>query len=71
MTERYEVRAVRWEHGWELHIDGVGVTQARSLASAERQVLDYAATLTGTDADDAVVVVHPEARRLEALAAET
>jgi hypothetical protein len=30
------VTARRWAHGWELHIDGVGVTQSRTLASAER-----------------------------------
>jgi hypothetical protein len=32
----YHVTARRWAHGWELHIDGVGVTQSRTLASAER-----------------------------------
>ncbi len=24
----YTVNAKRWEHGWELHIDGIGVTQS-------------------------------------------
>ncbi|MGH3631525.1 MAG: acyl-CoA dehydrogenase family protein, partial [Sciscionella sp.] len=28
----YHVRAKRWAHGWELHVDGVGVTQSASLA---------------------------------------
>lgn len=37
----YTVRAKRWDGGWELHIDGVGVTQALSLAGAERMVRDY------------------------------
>jgi hypothetical protein len=27
----YIVRAKRWKHGWELRIDGVGVTQSRNL----------------------------------------
>jgi DNA-directed RNA polymerase specialized sigma subunit len=57
----YTVRAKRWAHGWELHIDGEGVTQARSLAAAERQVRDYLSLLHDLD-DDAVfdVVIIPE-----------
>jgi hypothetical protein len=39
----YNVRAKRWAHGWELHIDEVGVTQSRSLSDAERMVRDYIA----------------------------
>lgn len=42
----YTVRAVRWEHGWELHLKGVGyegVTQAHQLKSAERMARDYIA----------------------------
>ena len=30
----YNVIAKRWEHGWELHIDGIGVTQSRLLSGA-------------------------------------
>lgn len=38
----FDVTAKRWTHGWELHIDGVGVTQSKGLgASAERMVRDY------------------------------
>ncbi len=37
----YTVRAKRWKHGWELHIDGVGVTQSRNLDGAEQMVRDY------------------------------
>lgn len=51
----YTVIARRWEHGWELEIrDGereVGVTQSRSLGSAERMVRDYLAL--DLDADPA------------------
>ena len=45
MTTRttYKVRAKRWTRGWELHIDGVGVTQSRSLSEAEGMVRDYIA----------------------------
>lgn len=37
----YNVSATRWSHGWELAIEGVGVTQSRTLADAERVVRDY------------------------------
>lgn len=37
----YNVTAKRWARGWELYIDGVGVTQSRSLATADRQVCDF------------------------------
>jgi hypothetical protein len=37
----YGVRARRWAHGWELHVEGVGVTQSRNLDGAERMVRDY------------------------------
>ncbi|MQA77071.1 MAG: hypothetical protein GEV10_01080 [Streptosporangiales bacterium] len=36
----YRVRAVRWEHGWELHVDGVGVTQSHGLGDAEMMARD-------------------------------
>lgn len=34
----YQVTARRWELGWELHIKGIGVTQAATLASAGREI---------------------------------
>ena len=30
----YDVRAVPWAEGWELHVDGAGVTQVRTLDKA-------------------------------------
>ncbi len=45
----YQVTARRWELDWELHIEGIGVTQAPTLASAGRMVRDYVTALTGTD----------------------
>jgi len=57
---RYNVAARHWKHGWELHIDGVGVTQSRNLAEAETVVRDYVESLTGKDASDAEVVITPE-----------
>jgi predicted XRE-type DNA-binding protein len=56
----YTVRAERWKHGWELHVDGVGVTQSRNLAGAEQMVRDYIETLTGNDTADDVVIIKPE-----------
>lgn len=54
---RYEVTAVPWAGGWELHVDGVGVTQSRTLDAAEQQVRDFLATLLGEDASTADVAV--------------
>ena len=59
-TSVYNVRAKRWKHGWELHIDGVGVTQSRNLDGAEQMVRDYIETLAGHDTGDDAVVIDPE-----------
>jgi hypothetical protein len=45
----YEVRARHWKHGWELHIDGVGVTQSRSLSGAEKIAREYIALSLDVD----------------------
>jgi DNA-directed RNA polymerase specialized sigma subunit len=62
----YNVRAVRWEHGWELHIDGVGVTQSRALGgSARRMVLDYIRLARGEkEAKNAALVIRPDLGQL-------
>jgi hypothetical protein len=39
---RYAVTAKRWKHGWELHIDGVGVTQSRTLVGRVSQLVKSA-----------------------------
>lgn len=56
----YTVRAKRWKHGWELHIDGIGVTQSRNLAGAEQMVRDYIETLTDHHTSDDEIVISPE-----------
>lgn len=57
----YTVRAKQWAHGWELHIEGEGVTQSRSLTTADRQVRDYLALLHDLPDDAAFeVVIVPE-----------
>jgi DNA-directed RNA polymerase specialized sigma subunit len=59
-TGTYAVTARRWKRGWELHIEGVGVTQCRSLVEAESMVRDYVESLTGQDASTSVVKITPE-----------
>ena len=56
----YTVRAKRWKHGWELHIEGIGVTQSRNLDGAEQMVRDYIETLTDHDTADDAVIILPE-----------
>jgi DNA-directed RNA polymerase specialized sigma24 family protein len=56
----YTVRARRWKHGWELHIDAIGVTQSRNLDGAEQMVRDYIETLTDHDTTSDEVVIKPE-----------
>jgi len=52
----YTARMVPWEHGWELHVDGIGVTQVSSLEDdAEQQVRNLVETTIGRDASDATV----------------
>ncbi|TDE14324.1 antitoxin HicB [Jiangella asiatica] len=60
MSTSYNVTAKRWDHGWELHIPDEGVTQARTLASAEQAVRDYVATVHDLDEVDAEIVIIPE-----------
>lgn len=66
----YHVTARRWAHGWELHIDGVGVTQSRSLATATRIARDYLAMDLGGDPEDYTVTIEPELDGNLATAAE-
>lgn len=53
----FEVHAEPWEHGHELHIAGVGVTQAENLTEAEAVVRDFIALGLGTPADSFDVVI--------------
>ena len=57
----HTVTAKRWEHGWELHIGDVGVTQSRTLGSeAERMVRDYLRLDHHADAETADIDIVPE-----------
>ena len=54
------VTAKRWAKGWELHIDGHGVTQSKTLADAPQQVVDYLDSLHGLRVSTDDVAVSPE-----------
>ncbi|MGH3171501.1 MAG: hypothetical protein ACRDN0_37275 [Trebonia sp.] len=64
-TNMYNVTAKRWKHGWELHIDGIGVTQSRTLDTAEQMVRDYIETLTDKDVSGDKVVITPDLGELD------
>ena len=51
------VHAIPWQGGWELHIDGHGVTQVGDLGNAAQQVRDYVATISGCDVSGAEVLL--------------
>lgn len=55
-SKSFSVLARPWAHGWELHVDGHGVTQVRVLAKAAQQVRDYVCTVTGTEVPDDTAV---------------
>lgn len=43
----YTATAKPWAGGWELHIDGIGVTQCRTLDESADVILDYILLETG------------------------
>lgn len=57
MNHDYMVTATRWARGWELDIDGVGVTQSRTLRNAEEMIRDYLRLEVG-EAIAAAATVH-------------
>jgi DNA-directed RNA polymerase specialized sigma24 family protein len=61
----YTVRARHWERGWELHVEGVGVTQSRTLAGAEEMVRDYLRLDGHTDWKSSDLVIAPDLDGLE------
>jgi hypothetical protein len=56
----YAVTAKRWKRGWELHIDGIGVTQSRTLSDADAMVRDYITIDTGAVPGSFDVEIIPE-----------
>jgi hypothetical protein len=60
VTTTYTVVAKRWRHGWELHIEGLGVTLSRNLAEAEAMARGYIALDLDIPEDSFDVRVMPE-----------
>ncbi|HEY5986184.1 MAG TPA: hypothetical protein VIV12_07405 [Streptosporangiaceae bacterium] len=56
----YNVRAKRWEHGWKLHIAGVGATQSRTLWDAETMARDLISRREGVPPEGFEVAITPE-----------
>ena len=56
----YRVRAKRWEHGWKLHIENVGVTQSRTLWDAEDMARDLIGRCEDVPRDAFTVTITPE-----------
>jgi len=56
MSKTYKVDAKRWEHGWELHVEGVGVTQSKSLHSAARMSREYISLVEGISDESTIDV---------------
>ena len=65
MNSAYTVRAVKWSGGWELHIDGEGVTQVRTLDKAVDQVRAYLGSLRDRDMSEATIAIEPDLGGLE------
>ena len=66
---QFEVRARRWDQGWEPHITEKDVTQSHSLAEAEAMVRDYLAVEFDADPASFEVRILPEVDDLESEAA--
>jgi DNA-directed RNA polymerase specialized sigma subunit len=61
MSRTYTVDAKRWEHGWELHVEGVGVTQSKSLHSARRMAREYISLVESISDESTIEVeIRPE-----------
>ncbi|OXM51898.1 hypothetical protein [Amycolatopsis alba] len=68
MTDTYVVVAKRWKRGWELHVDGVGVTQASTLSKAEavaREYITFALDLDDENSFEVDVVPQLDAKLAE------
>ena len=58
--QTYHVRAKRWEHGWELRIEGIGVTQSRTLWDAQDMARDLISRREDLPGNAFTVTVTPE-----------
>jgi len=58
----YTAHAKRWDRGWEIHVDSVGVTQVRSLDRAIESACDLVEIMTGKVITQKQVIleIHPK-----------
>ena len=54
----YVARAQRWDRGWEIHVDNVGVTQVRSLDRAAEFACELVEIMTGKAVGPEQIVLH-------------
>jgi len=59
-VKTFNVRARRWEHGWELDINDVGITQSHSLRDADMMARDLISRRVGISPDAFAVAITPE-----------
>ncbi len=59
---KYLVTAVPWEHGWELYIPTVGVTQASTLEAAPAMAISYISLLLDVPPERITVEITPMPR---------
>ena len=71
MTKTYQVHAIKAGKYWELHIEGEGVTQVRSLRKAPSMVRDWLTTMYDRDYSNAPVELSFDLGGFEAEVAET
>jgi DNA-directed RNA polymerase specialized sigma subunit len=60
MNKTYTVKAIKWSGGWELHIDGEGVTQVKTLDKADQMVRSYLETRYDKDFASVAIEVTPD-----------
>ena len=63
--KNYRTIARRWKHGWELHVQGVGVTQVRTLDHAVRQACHLVETMKDTPVPEEAITLVLERGGLE------
>lgn len=58
----YTAHAKRWDRGWEIHVNSVGVTQVRSLDRAIESACDLVEIMTGKVITQKQVIleIHPK-----------
>lgn len=58
----YTAHAKRWDRGWEIHVDSVGVTQVRSLDRAIESACDLVEIMTGKviTPKQVILEIHPK-----------